>query len=210
MSNPEILLTRINLHSINAVSVRGSGEAGLSRHDIMAALGMGNLPHHCYWLAMAFYTHDNSRVDELGQYAWETALHLAKYYRWEDPPQTSDVPYIYRSLARVALWEILTQHERHCRLCNGDGKRPHDVAPSRLEHVSKSTCPRCFGTGMRELSETNRALRCGIPATSWRRHWQTRYQAIRLECESWLRKALAHVRRYTAEEGYWEHGFCVE
>lgn len=190
--NPEVALTRINLGSPPMMGVPG-GRPEITRQDIMAALGMGGLDAHCYHMALAYYAGDMTYHKELGYKAWDVAVHLSIDHKWS---KTERGKQQLRHVSGVALWDILTEHQRVCRHCNGDGARPSGSKAPAPEGVAITACPRCRGWGYEHLSENTKALKAGIPASTWHDTWVSRYRHIRQGIYDWLLTAEAHVRRH--------------
>ena len=57
-----------------------------------------------------------------------------------------------------------------CHICNG----------KKNIHINEKliTCKFCMGLGFRGMSGHDRAKAIGVPETSWRRHWRTKYADV--------------------------------
>lgn len=190
------MLTKINLNSVDLLGVPG-GRGSLTRQDIMAALGMGNLPEKSYQLGMMIYTGDEAYLQSTGMAVWELAVDLSIKHKW---PKAEKGKQQLRWVANVALCEILTQSERVCKHCNGDGLRPIGSKMPQPDGIPATTCPRCLGWGYFHLSENEKALRAGIPKTTWRNGWEDRYKAIHGAINDWVLQVHSHLRRYIGND----------
>lgn len=198
--NPERLLTKINLATPGMLSIAGGG-VELTRQDIMASLGMGSLPESRYLMALAYYVYrDELRKPEHGRLVFRLANHayakaedIAIRRRWMDKS-------FVKGIAHCALYEALFEDKGRCKTCNGSGEKPANVDPAKVDGVAPTVCPYCFGSGIRPMSIRSRALRSGIPFTTFHRNYQAKYHQVYLELVQWRIEALSHVYRYTREE----------
>jgi len=195
--DPQALLTRINLNTVDLMGVPG-GRPELTRQDIMAALGMGDLPETWYQLAMTLYTGEKDYLEAVGRAVWDMAVRLSIKHRW---PKTDKGREQLRWVSYVALCEVLTEHERVCKHCNGDGQRPAGSKIPAPEGLDSATCPKCRGWGRYHLSENEKALRAGIPKTTWRgAGWEERYRLIHQAITDWVLDVHRHLRRHIGSD----------
>jgi len=195
--DPQALLTRINLNTVDLLGVPG-GRPELTRQDIMAALGMGSLPETYFKLAMMLYADDKTYEADVERAVGKMAVDMSSEMRW---PGTERGKEQLLSVAKVALMELLTEHERVCKHCNGDGLRPAGSKMPAPEGLDPATCPKCRGWGRYHLSENEKADRAGIPKSTWRgAGWEERYRLIHQAIADWVLDVHRHLRRHIGSD----------
>ena len=114
--NSENLLTRINLSSVNWRGAPG-GVPEITRNDIMAALGSGDLPKKYYYLALLYYTDDQEVRRKVELYAYQEAVNLSAEMRWSKAPRGK--PYL---LGMAVAAHDARLSPRRCNRCYGEGE----------------------------------------------------------------------------------------
>lgn len=216
MASPESLLLRLNIASPGMVG--GGGAFGsLTRQDISAALGMGGLADHLYWLAQVMYCDDNSNRSRLAKVAWFEFAQVAKSQGWQRSHYQRGRQ-LFRACAVVALFEFLGEAGRRCPACQGTGLAPkrkrEPAAPGTSAPAAPpapGNCARCNGwervdlLPSERLALLNQALRTigeEMASSSWYEIWHSRYCEALMMVQGWHGDLQRHVRRYTRiEEG---------
>ena len=178
MSNPELFLTRINL-SGQKYSV-GSGSGGLTRQEILAAIGMGHLSRPAWLMAQAYYLAEASVLSELSKCLCLAAVDLANEHGWKVPRGHE----LLRRMSVLALLKIL--EPPMCRSCRNDDKR-------------KLNCEACAGTGHRDFPIRFQAEITNLPRTTWARDWRKRCSYIEYVAKGWLCEVESYLDQHASD-----------
>lgn len=212
MASPESLLLRLNLSSPGVVGGGGCAFGNLTRQDISAALGMGNLADHLYWLAQVMYCDDKSNLSRLAKSAWLEFAQFAERQGWQRSHYQRGRQ-LFRACAVVALLEFLEEAGRRCPACQGTGiapkRKPEPAAPGTSAPAAPSApsnCPRCNGLALVELLPATRlaylnealgAIGDEMASSSWYEIWQHRHYHALIMVRGWHGDLQRHVRRHT-------------
>ena len=198
----EAMLTQMNIGSQDMKAV-GGGVPELTRTDIAAVLGMGNLHDKYYYFALlryvTFVEFMNGRpsgaskklLGTVENYAYDDAVKLHCKKRWDKAPRGGEY---LRTLTRAAVYEVAIAPKCLCGRCKGQGVI--------REQARQVLCPVCNGGCFKSLSGREKADAVGASETTWRRIWgwgKNKYPEIVAELHTWIAEIERHVNRYSDE-----------
>lgn len=179
--NPSKAWAMLNARGAAFGGVGGGGIPSLTASDIARMLtGLERGP---FLAGMVKECGDIRSVAELERWLWIEAMNIACRERW---PFCRGQAYC-RRMAGLAVYEFIVPVPSVCESCSGDGFIVVDG--------NGMECTECRNRGGRKMSANLRSELAGIPYTSWRQGWGTRYEAVYLTVQGWHSAAMSHMRR---------------
>lgn len=179
------LLYKMLPHGANLMSEGIRGSQALSAVDIAAALALGSLPKHAYYFGLTKYCNDDkaklSFLNHLESKIQKT-IHRRK---WHDAEGRA------RGLALLVLLEGI--YGLLCHRCKGRGFVLSKIRRNELRH--QKSCERCNGSGVGQISDTQRAKIAKVATSNWIKTWKTRNEEFMLYAHGLDAKVLRHLKR---------------
>lgn len=143
---------------------KGRSVSPLTSSDIAASIAHTSRDAQMY--AYMKFVHDKSVMDELVYSLWIKMVDLANAKGWRVPRGKEYL----RKMVRLAIIENV--EPMRCTNCMGVGEK------SRGPSQKVERCRGCGGSGMRTITEADRADIVGMDKSTWGRKWARRYQEV--------------------------------
>ena len=165
----------LTTHGPNMIGGRG-GRDRFTAQDLEAAIAMAHMSEGAELLTRALGTQEFPAIRAWHAFWKDRVFRMAEAWAWGEER--------HRMVSFALITSVDVLDPGNCPHCNG----------AKVHHNQKE-CARCQGTGKREWSDPDMALRLGVSSPEWDTKWRARYKLAMHRLAIWLSDATSALNR---------------